>query len=277
MSVVTRVAVGLVIVAALADIAWVTRSFLALPSGRTGDEVARAIIDDATRSRLEAAEINDATLPRVDVDNAKMTLAFVNDARILPAYTGGQFVGLKAFSVRKNGLYERMGLENGDIVVSVNGVPVGPPSNDIERAARTESRFMLEVLNRGEARRIAVAIDPDAASKVEEVLPQETIVVTQADVDAALNNLSELSNQARIVPAVEGGKTIGFKLFSIQSGSMYERIGLQNGDIITHINEMSIASLVEGQQIYEKLKTAKEVLVDIQRRASGMRMHYRIE
>jgi general secretion pathway protein C len=100
--------------------------------------------------------------------------------------------------------------------------------------------------------------------------------VGQGEVDKALNNLAELSTQARIVPAFEGGKTVGFKLFSIRPGSLYSKIGLQNGDVITRINGYEMSSPEKGLEIYGKLKDAKQVTVDLKRRGKPQTLDYNI-
>lgn len=100
--------------------------------------------------------------------------------------------------------------------------------------------------------------------------------VGQGEVDKALNNLAELSTQARIVPAFEGGKTVGFKLFSIRPGSLYSKIGLQNGDVITRINGYEMSSPEKGLEIYGKLKDAKQVTVDMKRRGKPQTLDYSI-
>ena len=100
--------------------------------------------------------------------------------------------------------------------------------------------------------------------------------VGQGEVDKALNNLAELSTQARIVPAFEGGKTVGFKLFSIRPGSLYSKIGLQNGDVITRINGYEMSSPEKGLEIYTKLKDTKQVTVDLKRRGKPQTLDYNI-
>lgn len=100
--------------------------------------------------------------------------------------------------------------------------------------------------------------------------------VGQGEVDKALNNLAELSTQARIVPAFEGGKTVGFKLFSIRPGSLYSKIGLQNGDVINRINGYEMTSPEKGLEIYTKLKDSKQVTVDLKRRGKPMTLDYNI-
>jgi general secretion pathway protein C len=101
--------------------------------------------------------------------------------------------------------------------------------------------------------------------------------VPRSTVDNALNNLSELATQARVVPAFEGGKPVGFKLFSIKPGSLYSKIGLQNGDVINRINGYEMSSPEKGLEVYQKLKDSSHITVDIKRRGKAMTLDYTIQ
>ncbi len=104
-----------------------------------------------------------------------------------------------------------------------------------------------------------------------------TYGVPRAAVEGALNNLSELATQARIVPAFEGGKAVGFKLFSIKPGSLYSKIGLQNGDVINRINGYEMSSPEKGLEVYQKLKDSSNITVDIKRRGKAQTLDYSIQ
>ncbi|HEY1097576.1 MAG TPA: type II secretion system protein GspC [Myxococcota bacterium] len=101
--------------------------------------------------------------------------------------------------------------------------------------------------------------------------------VARSTVDDALNNLSSLATQARVVPAFEGGKPVGFKLFSIKPGSLYSKIGLQNGDVINRINGYELDSPEKGLEVYAKLKDSTAVTVEVKRRGKPMTMSYNIQ
>lgn len=100
--------------------------------------------------------------------------------------------------------------------------------------------------------------------------------VARSTVDDALNNLSSLATQARIVPAFEGGKPVGFKLFSIKPGSLYSKIGLQNGDVINRINGYEMSSPEKGLEVYQKLKDSSNVDLEIKRRGKPLKLGYTI-
>jgi general secretion pathway protein C len=101
--------------------------------------------------------------------------------------------------------------------------------------------------------------------------------VPRSTVDNALNNLSQLATEARVVPAFEGGKPVGFKLFSIKPGSLYSKIGLQNGDVINRINGYEMSSPEKGLEVYQKLKDSANITVDVKRRGKGMTLDYTIQ
>ena len=101
--------------------------------------------------------------------------------------------------------------------------------------------------------------------------------VPRSTVDNALNNLSKLATDARVVPAFEGGKPVGFKLFSIKPGSLYSKIGLQNGDVISKINGYEMSSPEKGLEVYQKLKDSSSVTVDVKRRGKPMTLDYTIQ
>lgn len=87
--------------------------------------------------------------------------------------------------------------------------------------------------------------------------------IDQEELNGALNNLSQIVTQARAVPAFEGDKAIGFKMLSIKPDSVFSRIGLQNGDIVTRINGYELNSPEKTLELYSKLKTGNQFNMDV--------------
>jgi general secretion pathway protein C len=120
---------------------------------------------------------------------------------------------------------------------------------------------------------------PDKTDDLEQHIKKtgdNSFAVEQAGVDKALGDLSSLATQARIVPAFEGGEAVGFKLFSIRPGSLYSKIGIQNGDVISRINGYELNSPDKALEVYQKLKDAKEITVDLKRRGKPTTLNYNI-
>lgn len=95
-------------------------------------------------------------------------------------------------------------------------------------------------------------------------------------VDQSLSNLNNIATQARIVPSFKNGVANGFKLFSIQPGSLYSAIGIENGDVIQRINGYEINSPDKALEIYQKLREASHVTIEIERNGQPVKKDYNI-
>ncbi|NVJ21393.1 hypothetical protein HUW62_09200 [Myxococcus sp. AM011] len=88
---------------------------------------------------------------------------------------------------------------------------------------------------------------------------------------------SEAAMQARIVPAFKDGKAQGFKLFSIREGSLYDKLGFQNGDVIQRVNGISLDTPEKALETYALLKTARRLEVDLHRDGAPLRKVYDVK
>lgn len=95
-------------------------------------------------------------------------------------------------------------------------------------------------------------------------------------VDQSLSNLNQLATQARIVPSFKNGVANGFKLFSIQPGSLYSAIGVENGDVIQRINGYEINSPDKALEVYQKLREAHLITLELERNGLVIRKDYNI-
>jgi general secretion pathway protein C len=96
-------------------------------------------------------------------------------------------------------------------------------------------------------------------------LSEHKFAVDQREVAAATENMSQLLTQARALPYVEQGKTVGFRISEIVPGSLYEKIGLQNGDVIQKINSQDVDDPGKFFQLYQGLKEEKNISIDVVR------------
>lgn len=81
---------------------------------------------------------------------------------------------------------------------------------------------------------------------------------------------------ARIVPAKEKGEAIGFKVFSIQPRSVYEKIGLQNGDIVLRVNDLPLTDEASARAAQEKLRGVNKLHIDVKRMGNVLRLDYTV-
>jgi general secretion pathway protein C len=108
-------------------------------------------------------------------------------------------------------------------------------------------------------------------------LSENQYVVAKSEINNALTNLSDLATKARIVPSFKNGVANGFKLFSIVPDSLYSKIGVQNGDVIRKINGYEMNSPDKALEIYQKLRDANRIEIELERRGESVRKSYSIE
>ncbi len=106
---------------------------------------------------------------------------------------------------------------------------------------------------------------------------ENTWSIERGEIDKTLSNLNSIAMQARIVPSFKNGEANGFKLFAIRPGSLYSKIGIQNGDVIHKINGFAINSPDKALEVYQKLKTAHSIDVELTRRGQTKKLSYNIE
>ncbi len=70
--------------------------------------------------------------------------------------------------------------------------------------------------------------------------------------------LSEILMQTATEPFVENGRMVGFKLWDIEKGSIFDVAGFQDGDLITSINEQPINSAAVAIRILNQLRNAND-------------------
>lgn len=107
--------------------------------------------------------------------------------------------------------------------------------------------------------------EPQAGGKIE---------VSKAEIDTAFQNMNEMLTQVRVRPYFSGGKPDGFMVSRIKRGSIFEKMGLKNGDVIRGVNGQSIESADKMLELYRSMTSGSEVTVDIKRRGKEEELRY---
>lgn len=130
----------------------------------------------------------------------------------------------------------------------------------------------------GQTETLVLEEGPSVAStdSVETSPTSTEFVIAEEELNDELANLPRLLSQARAVPFFRNGRSVGMRLFAIRSGSLYEKLGLQNGDIIKAANETSLANPTEALKIFEKLKTERNIYVQLERAGKDVKFDYSI-
>jgi general secretion pathway protein C len=101
-----------------------------------------------------------------------------------------------------------------------------------------------------------------------------SVVVAENDVDEALSNLPVLLTQLRAVPYFKNGQAVGLRLFAIKSGSLFEKIGLKNGDILETINGNQLGDFSQALKLFEQLKSERSLRLVLERNREAITYNY---
>lgn len=90
-------------------------------------------------------------------------------------------------------------------------------------------------------------------------------LVDRGEVDHSIENLSSIVTQMRAVPYLKDGKSLGFRVFNIRAGSLFERMGLKNGDVIQSVNGTTLDDPTRALALLDEVEAADEITVDLLR------------
>jgi len=99
-------------------------------------------------------------------------------------------------------------------------------------------------------------------------------MVDQREIASSTENLSQVLTQARALPYIESGKTVGFRISEIVPGSIYEKIGLVNGDVVQRVNSQDVDDPGKFFQLYQGLKDEKRISIDLLRNGQRQSLNY---
>lgn len=93
---------------------------------------------------------------------------------------------------------------------------------------------------------------------------------------SAAGTSTRLTPNLRLVPAVENGSPIGFRLFGIRPGSLPGRLGLRNGDTLRSVNGLPLTGEDSIAAAYHRIRTASYIFLNVERGAPGARSLVRL-
>jgi general secretion pathway protein C len=103
------------------------------------------------------------------------------------------------------------------------------------------------------------------------------ISLQRSQIDAAMENVTDLMSQIKVRPHFTDGKPDGIMLSSIQPRSIFRRMGLRSGDIITGVDGKEIESVDDALQFYENLSSSSNLKLQLKRRGRETMIDYTIK
>lgn len=149
--------------------------------------------------------------------------------------------------------------------VARNEVIIGQPDG---RQAK------LEIIQ-PEIRQETAGVAPAAGDGIRR-LNESRWQVSRDEVEKARNNLNQLLKSARMEPNIINGQTEGFIVRMVRPQSLLAQLGLRRGDTVTRVNGVELNSPEKALQIFQQLREATRLSVDLKRGNENLTFEYEV-
>lgn len=102
-----------------------------------------------------------------------------------------------------------------------------------------------------------------------------TVMVSRSDVQESITNIHQLLSQVRIMPHFKDGRADGLSITNIKAGSFFEKLGLENGDIVQGIDGRSIKTPDDMLKAYKKFRLGSQVALQLERNNEQRIINYK--
>ncbi len=116
------------------------------------------------------------------------------------------------------------------------------------------------------------ATDDGGVTKVSDT----KFLVDRSFLEKQLGNVETLATQVRASPKNEDGKIIGFRLSGIRKGSVFDKLGIKNGDVVHNVNGQSLTSMETALGAYGTLQNERAFNFEVTRRNQKMTIDYEV-
>ena len=97
--------------------------------------------------------------------------------------------------------------------------------------------------------------------------------VSRAEVQQTMENPAQFFSQMRALPHFVNGKTDGFSISQVQPGSVFQQIGLQDGDLLTSIQGQPVTNPMQAMGLIQAMKTASAIDLTVNRGGTPTSVH----
>lgn len=145
---------------------------------------------------------------------------------------------------------------------------------------RNGKKYRLEIRKPSTKNAVTVVgTPPTTTASVPSTIRKEgdTTLVPRKLIGKYTKNIDKIWKDIGIVPYKSSGKLRGFKVRYIRRGSLFQKLGLKRGDIITAINGEPIEDYNTAMELYQSADTLDELTLQIKRGKQEVELNYEIQ
>ncbi|APG27910.1 hypothetical protein A7E78_08720 [Syntrophotalea acetylenivorans] len=102
-------------------------------------------------------------------------------------------------------------------------------------------------------------------------------LISRNEIEKARADMNQLLKSARLEPKIVGGVTQGFLVRMVRSNSLVAKLGIKRGDLIKEVNGVPLDSPEKALQVFQQLREAKKVSVNLLRRGEPLTYSYEVD
>lgn len=153
-------------------------------------------------------------------------------------------------------------------------IKVGSTLGDYE--VKEILRNYIVLSKSGEKKVISYTFDTNASS-TDSKLSGDGQNFTKKEIERLTHDPGVLFQEIRLRPVVEEGKTRGFAFEWIKQGSIFEKAGIKQGDILLSINNIEIKSGEDAFKILQALRNEPSLRVSLLRDGRNIDINLRVD
>ena len=176
-----------------------------------------------------------------------------------------QVKGALVSSIAEDSPAEQAGLKQGDVITAYQGKPIEDPVALQREVTRTPvgTKAVLKVIRDGR--------DMDLTVTVGEQSERARVAGAGSSMENALAGLDVQSlNQQLARELGITGKTNGVVVVGVEPGSLADRAGVAQGDVVREINRQPVKSVKDYEKVASSLKKDESALLLINRRGASL-------
>ena len=128
----------------------------------------------------------------------------------------------------------------------------------------------------GAARRSPFMRGRSSQNGVREIEPNRYLL-DRSTVNDNLNNMASLFTEVRAIPNLgPDGQSNGFKLSEIQPDSIFQQIGLRDGDVVTGVGGQSVGDPAKAMELLSTLRNQNSINLTVMRGGQPVQLQYNI-
>jgi general secretion pathway protein C len=136
--------------------------------------------------------------------------------------------------------------------------------------------LQMQDLKSGNAAIRSGGVPVRAGSPASGAVRAQRISLRRSYIEQSMTDVASLMTQVQIQPHMENGVPAGLALSSIKPNSIFRRMGLRNGDIISGVDGTEISSVDDALRLVDSLKSASTLSLQLKRRGREKNIEYRI-